>query len=642
MMIVPVKSLLGIMDIPSHRTSAKRWLARAGVTIRVMDGDGRKPEAVELSDLPEEVQRAYAEREIARAGLEPGEWDAEAQVCFLDATPTMRSAALRRAEIARFMLARQEHMGSGALARAVRERFGSVGTSEISLRRIREQIKGVAPINYAPALLHDYAREGGKRAAMSEEAWAFFMTTLRDAGPQFPLRQAWRDVRDISRKMGWACPSFTTVFRRWSALDPAQKLVARHGHEAAAKALSMPIMRDKTTLGALQLVSLDGRTLDFWVDFGDGKAARPVMIALVDVATNFVLGYELAKTENAVATSRVIRHVSRDFGIFDRLYTDNGSAFSGHLVAGGNVHKWRGKRNGAPGVKPLGVCQHLGIEVTFAIPKNAQAKIAERTFATLSRVIDDRPEFAGAHAGHAPGASPNASVRPVPMATAEAVIAREIARHNREAGRASQGARGRSYEAHFRALLAERTLRKPSKEQLYYAGLIYSAAAVDRFGRITIETWTYGGPATQAQLLPWHGKGRVLIGRDPDDFEAPAVAFDEAGRLICKGIEPVKPGAYNSVEGASAGAKNRKAARVAVAQAADANDYLDDASFAAALAALGTADEAIPPAAAKVVGARFGGPLQPKRKAAPKSALTQEYLEILDRAAGVDLSRYGV
>ncbi|PKP62388.1 MAG: hypothetical protein CVT86_07920, partial [Alphaproteobacteria bacterium HGW-Alphaproteobacteria-8] len=168
MMIVPVKSLLGIMDIPSHRTSAKRWLARAGVTIRVMDGDGRKPEAVELSDLPEEVQRAYAEREIARAGLEPGEWDAEAQVCFLDATPTMRSAALRRAEIARFMLARQEHMGSGALARAVRERFGSVGTSEISLRRIREQIKGVAPINYAPALLHDYAREGGKRAAMSE------------------------------------------------------------------------------------------------------------------------------------------------------------------------------------------------------------------------------------------------------------------------------------------------------------------------------------------------------------------------------------------------------------------------------------------------------------------------------------------
>jgi len=641
-MMVPVRNLLGLCQIPNDRTAASRWLKRQDIPTQRARCNGGQREIVRLSDLPEEVQRAYTEREIERAGLEPGEWDAEAQARFLDATPTMRSAALRRAEIARFMVARQEHMGRETLARAVGERFGSVGTSAHSLRRILNQIEGVAPINHAPALLHGYSREGVKRAAMSAEAWAFFLTTLRDAGPQFPLRQAWRDVRDVSRKMGWVCPSFPTVHRRWSALDPAQKLVARHGHEAAAKALSMPIMRDKTTLGALQLVSLDGRTLDFWVDFGDGKSVRPVMIALVDVATNFVLGYELAKTENAVATSRLIRRISREFGIFDRLYTDNGSAFSGHLVAGGNVHKWRGKRNSAPGVKPLGVCQHLGIEVTFAIPKNAQAKIVERSFATLSRVIDDRPEFCGAHAGHAPGASPNGSVRPVPLATAEAVIAREVARHNREEGRTGQGARGRSYEAHFRALLAERTLRKPSKEQLYYAGLIYTPAAVDRFGRITVETWTYGGPATQARLLPWHGKALVLIGRDPDDFEAPAVAFDENGHLICKGIEPVKPGVYDSVEGAREASKNRKAARVAVTAAEEANGYLDDGAFAAALAALGATDEAAPPAAAKVVGARFGGPLQPKRKAAPKSALTQEYLEILDRANGVDLSRYGV
>ena len=41
---------------------------------------------------------------------------------------------------------------------------------------------------------------------------------------------------------------------------------------------------------------------DFWVDFGDGKAARPVMLALVDVATNFILGHELTATENAVST----------------------------------------------------------------------------------------------------------------------------------------------------------------------------------------------------------------------------------------------------------------------------------------------------------------------------------------------------
>lgn len=74
-----------------------------------------------------------------------------------------------------------------------------------------------------------------------------------------------------------------------------------------------------------------------------------------------------------------------------RLYTDNGSAFAGHLVEGGADFKWRGKAAAKPGVKPLGVCYHLVINRKFAMPKNAKATIAERTFATLYRVIDDRP-----------------------------------------------------------------------------------------------------------------------------------------------------------------------------------------------------------------------------------------------------------
>jgi len=323
--------------------------------------------------------------------------------------------------------------------------------------------------------------------------------------------------------------------------------------------LVQPIQRDKATIRPLEWVSLDGRTQDFWADFGDGKEVRLVMLALVDVASNFILGYELTPSENAVGTARLIRTVCREHGIFDRLYTDNGSAFAGHLVAGGTDFKWRGKGKRKPGVRPLGVCYHLGIEVKFAIPKNAKAKIAERTFATLSRVIDDRPEFRGAHAGHEPGASPDTSAKPVPVATVRAVIDREIARHNREEGRKGQGARGRSYAQIFIAGLAERIQRKPTAQQLYYAGLVYTPASVDRWGRVQVETWVYGGPETQAALLDWHGKGQILVGRDPDGFEAPAVAFDESGRLICKDVMPVKAGVYGSVDGARKAARNRKA-----------------------------------------------------------------------------------
>ena len=640
-----VNSLLGVAGIPSDRSSAARWLRSAGVPIFSDQHDGRKPQYVLLADLPSEVRCAYELRQIEAAGLEGGEFDEEAHDRFMAATPAMQTKALHKAEIARFLVKAGVRDGRGitkTVCDAARAKFGDKNTGKMGLREISCTVAGVDPVNFGPALLPAYDRTGSPPAEISEEAWAFFMTTLRDAGPQFPVKQAWRDVRDAALTKGWSWPKYLTVWRRWDTLPEAQKLVARHGREAAVKALAMPIKRDKTTIKPLEWVSLDGRTQDFWVDFGDGKPVRPVMLALIDVASNYVLGYELATSENAVATARLIRNVCREHSIFDRLYTDNGSAFAGHLVAGGADFKWRGKGAAKLAVKPLGVCYHLGIDTKFAIPKNAKAKIAERTFATLSRVIDDRPEFRGAHAGHAPGATPGTAVQPVALAVALAVIEREIARHNREDGRRGQGARGRSYEQMFGAGLADRVLRKPTAQQLYYAGLVYTPASVDRWGRVQVATWTYGDPETQDALLRWHGKGQILIGRDPDDFEAPAVAFDETGRLICKDIMPVKAGVYGSVDGAREAARNRKAARDAVRQAHEANAYLDDAAFAAALADLssGDAEEApLPPA--KVIGARFGG-LQPNRAAAPakqpkaKSALTAEMLRNLDQAIGFD------
>lgn len=640
--MISVRSIVGLPAVPSTNRGVRDWLKRNGVPL-TKDGNRFlfRPD-----DIPIEVRRALELRQIEATGLPAGDYDDAAHERFADATPAMQAAALRKAEIARFLVAGGASEGRGltcTLIEQSRAKFGAEGTDKMTLRRILRTVAGVAPVNFAPALLPSHSRMGKPPAEFSAEAWAYFLTTIRDGGPQFPLVQAWRDVRDVARKRGWAWPKYITVWRRWDALPEAEKLVARFGTQYAVKCLTMPIRRDKTTIQPLEWVSLDGRTQDFWVDFGDGKPVRPVMLALIDVASNYVLGYELVASENAVATARLIRNVCREHSIFDRLYTDNGSAFAGHLVAGGSDFKWRGKGAAKPGVRPLGVCYHLGIEVKFALPKNAQAKIAERTFATLSRVIDDRPEFRGAHAGHAPGASAGKSVKPVSVEVALAVLEREIARHNREEGRKGQGAQGRSYEQVFRAGLANRLLIRPTEQQLYYAGLDYKPASVDRWGRIQVKTWTYGDPDTQAALLPWHGKGQILIGIDPDDFEAPAVAFDDAGKLICKNIMPVKAGVYGSEEGAREAAKNRKAARDAVRRAEVANAYLDDAALTAALADLGSdLTEEVPMPPAKVVGARFGG-LQPNRAATPepkaKSALTPEMLNNLDQAIGFNPAR---
>ena len=203
----------------------------------------------------------------------------------------------------------------------------------------------------------------------------------------------------------------------------------------------------------------------------------------------------------------------------------------------------------------LGICHHLGIALHFATPRNGQratgngqratgngqAKIAERCFASLSRAIEDRPEFKGAHAGHSPGASPDARVPAIAPDEARRILSREVNRHNAEAARRGQGMRGRSYKEEFEAGMKLRVRRVATARQLYLAGLICTPVAVDRWGRVTVDGWPYGDPDTQDALLCQHGGGqRILLGRNPDDVDQPALAYDEAGNLICEGILPVK------------------------------------------------------------------------------------------------------
>lgn len=205
MTLVLVRSILGVGGLPSDRTSATRWLAARDVPVVVADGDGRKPEAVSLFDLPASVRRAYELRKAEAEGQEPRDYDDEAQARLLNATPAMQEAARRKAEIAR-LLTRAGATAAGGLSaeliRAAREKFGGKGTDQMTLRRILRAVDGVAPINFAPALLPDYKRDTAPRADMSPEVWSFFLTLLRDAYRDWPLTCAYDDVLDVAAKNG--------------------------------------------------------------------------------------------------------------------------------------------------------------------------------------------------------------------------------------------------------------------------------------------------------------------------------------------------------------------------------------------------------------------------------------------------------
>lgn len=143
------------------------------------------------------------------------------------------------------------------------------------------------------------------------------------------------------------------------------------------------------------------------------------------------------------------------------------------------------------------------------MPVNGQAETAERTFASLSRVLDDRPEFKGAHAGHKPGAAPDSSVVPASIETAQAVCAREVARHNSEPGRRGQGMRGRSCQAE--AGLAKRVRRTPAQRQLCLSGRVYTLVKVNRWVVRTGRRGCSHPDAGRANACPgWGGGGTIL------------------------------------------------------------------------------------------------------------------------------------
>lgn len=615
---VPISQLLKAGRIPSTRKGAIQWFRREGIPLV----ETKAGFAVEISLLGDAERIAFLERQADDLSLELGSYDETAHEQYMQATASRRERAEKKAEIARYLVSLGDDLVWREREALVQERFGKKGNSDQRLKALLKRVEGIDPINFAPALLDSYDKGHRPRSVITPEAWRFFMTTITKAAPDFPLAQAHRDTRDAGKKKGWTVPSYPTFHRRWSDLPFVEQQLARYGRDETLKGLTIPARRDKTTILPLQWVSLDGRTQDYWVDFGDGRPVRPVMLALIDVASNIVLGWELVPTENAAGTVRVIKAVCEKHGIFDNLYTDNGSAFAGHLVAGGNGFRFRNGGTKSDKVQPLGICKQMGIQLTFALPTNAQAKIAERVFAALSRVIDDRPEFAGCHAGHNPGASPNAKVKPVSIEKARQVVDREVERFNRERGRRSQGANGRSYQQVFDGGLTHRIRRQPTKQQLYLAGLIFTPVTVNRYGQVQQSNWVYGDHTTQESLIRYargnaknrKGGVQILLGRDPNDLSAPAIAYDADGNFICDQIQPIQAGQYDSVDGIREAKRNRKAAQKAVQTAETATNLLKDQEYEAAMAALDTQPNEPQPKLDQVVAPRFGAPLNSKPK----------------------------
>lgn len=304
------------------------------------------------------------------------------------------------------------------------------------------------------------------------------------------MKAVYEEISGQAPQRGWDWPSYPTILRRWKQLSPAEQLTSRHGSKEAAKQLYQHQRRDSSKLTALQVVEMDGRTLDLWAVWPDGTIGRPTMLALVDRASFKALHFVIGKAETALLTRDLILQTCDIFGIFDKLVTDNSRAFSSLMIAGGVKHKFRNSGARFSLWEPPGTCEHLGITLRFTQPHNSGAKIPESKFAKWSRKIDTRPEFAGAHAGHSPGDKPSGKIVPVPIELVEKIYLREMAKDNAQPNRRAQNARkGESYDQTFERLLEGRIKRPIMPQQRWRASLLYQVRKVDRHGQVHVNGW---------------------------------------------------------------------------------------------------------------------------------------------------------
>lgn len=182
--------------------------------------------------------------------------------------------------------------------------------------------------------------------------------SMRETGQISPIK-----VRPDAERIGWY-------------------VLVLGAHRVAAATLAHAD-RDRTGLFPLRVCNLDGHTCDIFVDWGDGKASKPQMVAVQDVYSGMWLAARFDRTLNQHQVRLAVADTIRDHGLPHRLIMDNGSENQAKALAG-QIPRLRGK---AVEEEPAGLFVQLGIDAIFAKPRHGQAKPIERMFRDIAHNI---------------------------------------------------------------------------------------------------------------------------------------------------------------------------------------------------------------------------------------------------------------
>lgn len=344
-------------------------------------------------------------------------------------------------------------------------------------------------------------------------------------------------------------------------MTSVEKDKARMGAKEFKDTYSPYIIRGYDDIKAGQVWMSDGHDLEMMCYRGNKKKANgeryygsPKLIVWIDVKSRLITGWTLSWTETTESIAIALKRGIEKYGVPEQLFTDNGKAYKSKVLKGTDELD--------------GIYASLGLEVSHALPYNAQSKHIERWF------VDFKETFTKSSITYKGG---NISERPERMKSfvmdkiakgkileqeeLEAALEAFINYKNhsyyalrRETGRKAHRGRGMNNRTPLEVFNEENPVgerKMLSDEKLRLLFLYEEIRTIQQNG---IE---YLGNTYEHENLYFHQKEKVKIKFDPHDLRSIYV-YLETGEFLCKADKLQTAGWSNDIDSIKAKANRRK------------------------------------------------------------------------------------
>ncbi len=174
-------------------------------------------------------------------------------------------------------------------------------------------------------------------------------------------------------------PSYATAYRWAQAMPLPVACLAREGEKAFNDRFGIFVDRLYDNMVSNDYWIADGHRIDVITKSEDGKETqhRLTLSAFIDARSGIYVGWVITDNPSSDATLLALRKAIMRYGIPRYIYVDNGREYLNHDI-GGMGHRARKRKIEIK--LPTPILSRLGITMTNALPRNAQAKTIEREF----------------------------------------------------------------------------------------------------------------------------------------------------------------------------------------------------------------------------------------------------------------------